>query len=231
MPKPPHHTIFFDVGGTLLTAHPSIGAVYAEVASAYGIQADPEAVENAARGVFRERRSAEIRAGGIPHTTSLDLSRDWWRGVVRASFGPAADSPRFEAFYLDVFEEFAKASRYRPFPEAEEVIGELRSAGRRIGIISNWDLRLRSVLEGLGWDKLFDPILISGEQGVEKPDPRIFHRARELAGAGPEDRMLLIGDSEPDDRDGGERAGFEVSLVRRSRGIDLRAALAAAMEG
>jgi HAD superfamily hydrolase (TIGR01549 family) len=153
--------------------------------------------------------------------TSPEKAMDYWRAVVRKSFGPAADSPRFEDFFRKVFEEFALPHRFEFFPEVPGVLTALRDRGYRLGIISNWDFRLRPVLAGLGQLDLFHPVVISGEVGREKPDPGIFEIARKMAGAAPADRLLHIGDSPADDYHAALAADFEARLLKRSEGLDL----------
>jgi putative hydrolase of the HAD superfamily len=216
-----YHTVFFDVGGTLLSAKPSIGAVYAEVAARYGIEEPAEAIERRARAEFARRRAEELSGTQKEHTVTLDKARAWWRSVVRVSFGEAAGSPRFEAFFQEVFEEFARPERYGCYPEVVEVLKGLKESGYRLGIISNWDERLRPILAGLGILDCFETVVISGEVGFEKPGARIYDRAREMAGATREDRLLQIGDNRVDDFEGAHEAGFEARLVERRKGETL----------
>lgn len=222
----PYHTIFFDVGGTLLHPHPSVGEVYAEVAERYDIRMDAAGIEAAARRKFREVRERDSRRGAPAYTVSLALARGWWREIVRASFGAAAGHPRFEAFFQAVFDEFALAERYRMFPEVAPLLDRLAADGHRLGIISNWDARLGPILEGIGLAHRFETIIISGEVGCEKPDTRIYDIARRECGAPPGARLLQIGDSEADDVNGAHAGGFEGRLVRRDRGETLTDTLA-----
>lgn len=227
-----YHTIFFDVGGTLLRAGPSVGAVYVEVAERFGIHADARDVEARARRLFFDRKMEERRAGGEPHTISMDRARAYWREVVRGSFGPAADSPRFEAFFQSVFAEFARPERYRTFPEVPALLDELAARGARLGVLSNWDERLRPILDGMGLLGRFETVVISGEVKVEKPDRRIYEAARSMAGAPDDAPMLMIGDSPIDDLHGAREAGFDARLVRRGTpGETLRTILADLLDG
>lgn len=223
-----YHTIFFDVGGTLLRAHPSVGAVYAEIARRHDIHVDPKEVENRMRKTFFETRDGnrEKKLETVDHTLSLDSARRFWHGLVKAGLGPAGDVPQFDAYFDDVFEEFARAGRYRFFADAEPVLSSLEKMGCRLGIISNWDLRLRRVLEEMGIDKRFRTIVISGEVGCEKPDPAIYEIARSMAGAGPHDRLIQIGDSPRDDVAGARAAGFDARFVNRVAGETLTSVLA-----
>jgi putative hydrolase of the HAD superfamily len=219
------HTVFFDVGGTLLRPHPSAGAVYAEVAAHYGFQIEGDEVDRRAREFMAGKRWSGL-THPTHHTTSLEQAKNFWRVLVRHSFGPAADSPRFEACFQALFEEFSHAHRYALFPEVESVLQELESRGHRLGIISNWDARLRPLLIELQLDSRFSPIVISCETGFEKPDRRIFEAARRQSGAGERDKLVHVGDHPIEDVQAGRDAGFDARLVERDSGAGLESALA-----
>ena len=156
-----YHTLFFDAGGTLITANPSIGRIYADVAGRFDIELDPEQAGLKVRRAFFQMREEEVRAGSPIHTVSEEKAIVWLRELVRRSLDEAVASPRFEEFFQALFAEFALPERYQLFPEARGVLDELRASGHRLGIISNWDYRLRPVLEGLGIAGLFETIVIS----------------------------------------------------------------------
>ena len=67
------------------------------------------------------------------------------------------------------------------------------TTGLKLGIVSNFDTRLRPILKGLGLDQLFDTIVISAEIGVEKPNPIIFEAACQELGVLPEE-AVHVGD-------------------------------------
>lgn len=217
-----YHTIFLDVGGTLLRANPSIGAIYSEVAAKHGIEVEAKVIEHNMRSEYFSRKGKERdKKGDDNHTLSAEKAKEFWHRLVRIGLGEAADTPNFDTFFEDVFEEFASAKRYRYFSEVEEALSGLEKAGHRIGIISNWDTRLRRVLNEMDQAKRFETIIISGEVGAEKPDPAIYDKAREMAGATNGERLLQVGDSRRDDYDGAIAAGFEARLLNRMAGDTL----------
>jgi putative hydrolase of the HAD superfamily len=66
----------------------------------------------------------------------------------------------------------------RPFPEAVETVRWLRDAGCRLALLTNGAaLPQRAKLERFGLEPLFDCVLIEGELGFGKPDPRVYQRA------------------------------------------------------
>jgi putative hydrolase of the HAD superfamily len=99
------------------------------------------------------------------------------------------------------------------------VLEHLRQKGIRVGLLSNWDPRLRQVLTGFDWAGFLDPVLISEEVGTEKPQPEIFRKA-EQTGSWRAHECALIGDDPVSDRGGAEAAGWKWALVERpDRGL------------
>jgi putative hydrolase of the HAD superfamily len=191
--------VFFDVGGTLLRPWPSVGAIYAAAAHRHGLSGTPEQMERA----FRESWAALKRPG-------LTVSdKDWWRELVFRTLGE-----EHEACFRELFEKFARAEAWQVFPGVEETLREARARGLHIGVISNWDERLRPLLQEIGLARWFDSITISCEVGAEKPDARIFQSALHAAkvGAG---EALHIGDSFNEDVRGAEAVGMRAVLLRR----------------
>jgi putative hydrolase of the HAD superfamily len=84
----------------------------------------------------------------------------------------------------------------------------LRSRGFKVGMITNgptlWQSRK---IDALGIAPLFDAILISGNEGVDKPDPRIFHRALDRCGVVAAESMF-VGDHPQADIRGAREAGM-----------------------
>jgi HAD superfamily hydrolase (TIGR01509 family) len=74
----------------------------------------------------------------------------------------------------------------------EELVGlirELRSAGIRIGLLSNHLRELRQRLGDL--EPLLDAVVISGEAGVLKPDPAIYRLTLDRLGVAPEEAAFV----------------------------------------
>jgi HAD superfamily hydrolase (TIGR01549 family) len=67
-----------------------------------------------------------------------------------------------------------------PIPGASEVLSQLSSTFR-LGLIANQPRECRALLRQLGWIDHFQCILLSEEQGLWKPDPRLFQRALDQA--------------------------------------------------
>ncbi|MEV6329332.1 HAD family phosphatase [Streptomyces sp. NPDC051909] len=112
----------------------------------------------------------------------------------------------------------------RPDPEMFTLVEELRGLGIRVGLLSNsWgDTYPRERI-----DALLDPVVISGEVGLRKPDAPIYELTLARLGVAA-DRALFLDDAEPNvlgARAVGMRAHLHVDAP------STRAALAALVPG
>lgn len=78
------------------------------------------------------------------------------------------------------------------YDDAEECLKSL-SAGYKIGVIANQSLGTEERLRNFGILKYIDLVIASAEEGVAKPDRRIFEIALERSGCEPEN-SVMIGD-------------------------------------
>jgi len=198
----PSRALFFDVGGTLLRPWPSVGAIYASVANRRGMTTTTEEMNRA----FRESWAALKRPG-------LTVSRkDWWREVVFRTLGQEN-----QACFEELYETFAHAGAWQIFPDVEETLREGRARGLHVGVISNWDERLRPLLAEIGLARYFDSMTISCEMGVEKPGAEIFQAALREADV-PASQSIHVGNSDEADVRAAEAAGMAAVLLDRSEG-------------
>lgn len=214
--------IFFDAVGTLIHLPKGVGYHYALVGAGIGLDLDPDSLDRAFLESWREMPPR-------PATGLLreDDDKGWWRELV----GRVLDRTRTETTALDrdayfevVYEHFAEAGVWELYPEVVETLERLR-ARHRLAVISNFDGRLRAILEQLGVSKYFESLVISSEVGADKPDALIFRRALELNRvAAPE--ALHVGDDPVRDWEGAAAAGIRVVRLQRPRD-SLRSVLAA----
>lgn len=108
-------------------------------------------------------------------------------------------------------------SKYEvPYREAEEVLRKLHDK-YKIGIIANQNPGTRERLEAWGLLKYIDLIVASAEEGVAKPDRRIFNIALERAGVAPED-TFMIGDRIDNDILPAKNIGMKTIWVQQGFG-------------
>jgi putative hydrolase of the HAD superfamily len=197
--------ITFDAAGTLLTPHPSVGAVYAEVISNHGVTIQPMAL-NALFKVTFARAQKTTR-----ENLSEDTEFEFWRNIVWQTVGPYCKNKDFEQIFKDLFETFTLAKRWNLTEDALPTLQSLKTRGYRLALLTNWDKRIRSLNAEIGLDDLFESIFISSEIGFEKPDRRIFSHVEKKMRLQP-NNLLHIGDNPVRDADGAIKAGWNALI-------------------
>jgi putative hydrolase of the HAD superfamily len=194
--------ITFDVGGTLIQPWPSVGHVYAEVAARHGLH-----------GISVDSLNRQF-AAAWGSSNAFNYTRSEWYALVSQTFLGLSQTPISDSCFSELYDRFAQADAWRIFDDVLPALQFLHSSGLKLGIISNWDERLRPLLGELKLDRFFQSIVISCEVGQCKPSPAIFHRAAELL-TSPADSILHIGDSPILDVNGATSAGFQALLLAR----------------
>ncbi len=196
--------VLFDAAETLFTTRGSVGEIYGSVAREYGSTASPEAIQAAFVRNFRG-------AGPL----SLDNQKAWWKDVVHRVFSEVGMVANFDNFFDKVYDRFRDSQGWTLFPETRDVLTQLKNRGFKLGVISNFDNRIYSVMDSLGIRSFFDAVTISSETGYCKPDVEIFQAALRALNI-PADETLLVGDSLHDDVEAGIRAGLSAILIDRA---------------
>ncbi len=196
--------VTFDVGGTLIECWPSVGHVYAEVAALHGFAGiDPHALN---------------RRFGVAWSNLRDFrhTREEWAALVDETFGDLVGPGGTQSFFGALYERFAQPGAWRVFEDVVPTLTALKSRGFKLGLISNWDERLRPLLRKLGLYDYFDVITVSCEVALPKPSPAIFAQIAQIMALAP-DQILHIGDSLVSDVQGARCAGFQALWLRRGR--------------
>ena len=207
-----YDAVFFDAANTLLYPYPSVGAVYAGVAARYGVRTTADAVQAAFRRSWGEAQST---TGPVRYGVTEPDGRRFWRDLVHATFAQIAVPGDFEAFFDELYRLFSEPEVWRLYPECLPVLRTLGQRGYIVGVISNWDIRLRGLLHGLGLMSCVRHVSISAEIGWEKPHGNIFAHALEAVGVAP-GRAVHVGDSLHADVEGARRAGMQPLWLRRN---------------
>lgn len=103
---------------------------------------------------------------------------------------------------------------WHPFPEARQVVAEVRARGCRVGLLSNWGPTGEVILERNGLRPSFDDVVFSYQHGMLKPSPAIFRLAAQRLGSAPAN-CLMVGDNLPFDVWGALSAGMGAFWVNR----------------
>ena len=179
----PLHAVLFDATGTLIALREPVGETYSRFARRFGSEVPAARLDEAFERVRVGRKPCVFP--GTSHAEGLVRERAWWRSVVddtfRAADGSAVPAP-FDACFDALWEHYASAEAWQPTPGALEALSALRAAGLPLGVVSNFDQRLRKILEGLGIHGFLDVVVIPADAGVAKPDALIFHVALKRLG-------------------------------------------------
>lgn len=206
-------TIFFDAAGTLIYLPQSVGHHYALVGQRVGLDLDSAALDQAFSACWKQ----------MPARPAIDGPREdddkgWWRELVNRvldQVAPRTGELDRDAFFEVAYSHFAEAGVWALYPEVTEVLEALH--GRfELAVVSNFDGRLRMILEHLGVSKFFSHVFLSSELGADKPDPEIFRRALQLSDASPAE-TLHVGDDPGRDGEAARSAGLEVFELSRPK--------------
>ena len=102
------------------------------------------------------------------------------------------------------------------YPDTMECLRILKKK-YKLGIIANQIPGAEKRLEGMGIRRYFDVIVSSAEEGVAKPDPRIFNIALTRAGCTPE-QAVMIGDRIDNDIVPAKQMGMKTVWIRQGVG-------------
>ncbi|MDO4318225.1 MAG: HAD family hydrolase [Lachnospiraceae bacterium] len=102
------------------------------------------------------------------------------------------------------------------YPDAEECLKRL-SRKYKIGVIANQSLGTEKRLERFGILRYIDPVIASAEEGVAKPDERIFEIALKRAKCSPE-QAVMIGDRIDNDIVPAKKLGMRTVWVKQGFG-------------
>lgn len=211
--------VFFDAGGTLIRAFPSVGEVYGRVAAGLGFRVDPAAFDALLPVKWKEYQARALREP-LPVATSDAGDAAMWRHVARGIYDgiPGLRGMDFDRWFDGIHDAFSTGAAWQVFPEAREVIGECRRRGLLCGVVSNWSSRLMDILRAHDLVTPMAFVQISALEGCRKPDPAFFERALARAGVAAAE-ALHVGDTYADDAAAARASGLlGVHLDRRGGG-------------
>lgn len=104
----------------------------------------------------------------------------------------------------------------RPFPGLLEMTAALTGAGYRLGLITNGLFPFQAQnFQALGVAESFAAVLVSGQEGMRKPEPEIFRRALARLGVSA-DEAVFVGDNPDADIRGAQGVGMR-AIFRPNR--------------
>ncbi|MDZ4781964.1 MAG: HAD-IA family hydrolase [Planctomycetia bacterium] len=201
--------VLFDAVGTLITPTTSVAEVYFDFGQRRGSRLETK--EIAAR-FPAALRAAEVCQGRSDERIELDR----WRAVVRHVFD---DLPETEPLFRELWAHFAEPHSWRLVPRAVELLEGLIAENYLVGVASNFDARLRTVLSGPNRVPAAVNLFISSDLGWQKPHTGYFRGVERALGLSPQE-LLLIGDDWDNDVCGGRSAGWQTIWVAPTTSAD-----------
>lgn len=207
--------IFLDAVGTLFGVKGSVGKVYREMAQQFGVDVSADALNQA---FFQNFQAAPppIFPGADPQEIS-QCEFEWWQAISLDTFaqvGALNQFPNFSAFFTQLYNYFATAEPWVIYPDVRPALEYWQQKGIELGVLSNFDSRLYSVLQALDLAQFFTSVTISTEVGAAKPDPKIFAVALGKHNCSAE-AAWHIGDSSKEDYEGAKASGLRAILIKR----------------
>lgn len=157
-----------------------------------------------------------LGASALAFLTATDAGHhgpmDSFFTVVCRTFGVTGSPDELWRQYRRRMPELASCQ-----PADLHALKRLRAAGWLIGIVTNGmpDNQVGKI-SNTGLDRVAHAWCVSGEAGVRKPEPAIFHLAARRCGADPAQGGWMVGDDLVLDVAGGRAAGFRTIWVRRT---------------
>jgi putative hydrolase of the HAD superfamily len=184
--------VLFDLDGTLYDRDRVADALFAEQYDAF---------VDALGSLGRERFLRDVHEMDEHGHAEKELG---YRKVVqRWGFEPALAERLIEHFW-SAYDKHMELSQ-----DTTDTLRALRGRGLKLGIVTNGPSRTqRRKIATLGLADSFDAILVSGEEGVHKPDAELFRRALARCGVAPHE-ALFVGDHPVADVAGAHGAGLK----------------------
>jgi putative hydrolase of the HAD superfamily len=201
--------LLLDALGTLLELEPPAPRLQTELAERFGLRITETDAQRAIAAEIAYYR-AHLDEGRDPVALAALRSR-----CAEALREALPDDERVAAIdNAALTGALLAALRFEPFADVRPALAAARAAGRRLVVVSNWDVSLDDVLDRLGLAPMLDGVVTSAAVGVRKPSPEIFEHALALAGVTAHD-AVHVGDSLAEDVAGARAAGIEAVLIKR----------------
>jgi len=198
--------VLFDAGGTLVRLD---FACMAKIVRAHGVEISELALRRA-ESASRRAIDAHARAAGSLSGTDATRRESYFGNLLRAA---EVEPGRVPAILAAFDAENLAAGLWRvPLEQAAETLQGLRARGLRTAVVSNADGRVEALLDAAGLRVHLELVVDSHYEGIEKPDPEIFHRALARMGVRAE-RAIYVGDIYAIDVVGARAAGLAPVLI------------------
>ncbi|XP_011878551.1 PREDICTED: rhythmically expressed gene 2 protein-like [Vollenhovia emeryi] len=212
--------VTFDVTGTLLMTKLEH---YVEIGSQHGLLVEPGKLARSFKSNFVQLSKEHPIYG---KHTGLGW-KNWWRTIVHNVFREQHASVSTET--LDKVADnlincYGTSKCWYKYPGTNDLLDSLQKENVILGVISNFDQRLESILEDFQIRQYFAFVLTSYDFGTEKPSLPIFEEALRLVKSLRKVEILPeeathIGDRVDNDYFGAKSAGWNALLIKHGSEI------------
>ena len=200
----PIETVFLDAGGVLVFPN------WMRVSDALARRDVSVTSDALAVAEFRAKRRLDL---GETINATDDSQRGWLYFNLTLEEAGIERSSATDAALTELRSYHGQENLWESVPaDVVPTLERLRSAGLKLVVVSNANGRLRHLFDRVGLTDLVDVLFDSYEEGVEKPDRRLFQIALERAGAQRE-TTLHVGDLYHVDVVGARAAGLHAVLL------------------
>lgn len=205
--------VLLDMGDTLVQLAPSLNAAYHRAVAASGGRLDEDHLARSFAEVVRETDERNRHAGFVADEA---YDRELWRDFnSRLLQRLEVAEHLWDAAHNEIEAAFVDPANFVIFPEVHDVLGELRAAGYRLAVCSNWSWHLDTLCDRLDLARYFEQIVISARVGFAKPHPAIFRHALDALNVPPE-AVVHVGDNPIADVGGALGVGIRPVLLDRT---------------
>lgn len=208
--------IFLDAVGTLFGVRGSVGEIYGRFARQFGVEAPDAAINDAFYDTFQA--TPEAAFPGADRHELPNLEYQWWRSIAARTFqavGVLDQFDSFDDFFEVAFWYFSTAEAWDVYPDTRPALDAWTRQGIPLGLISNFDTRIYTVLDCLGLSDYFASITLSTEVGAAKPARQAFEAALHRHGVIPAEAWH-VGDGKRADVEGARAIGIQAIHLDRS---------------
>lgn len=208
----PVRAVFFDAVGTIIHPEPPAADVYLAIGRRHGTGHSLEEIRTRFQQALQIQDNADRERAW---RTSEDRERLRWRDVVAFVLDDVGD---METCFAELYAHFGRPEVWRLDNSVAPLL-QLLLGRCVVGLASNYDRRLHSVLAGFAALRPMDHVVISSEVGYRKPS-KVFFRHLVQTTELPASEVLYLGDDQVNDVNAARSAGLQAMLVESPRGLE-----------
>ena len=196
--------VLFDVDFTLARPGPELGPDgYVRAGKRHGLELDPARYE--------EARAAAVEALER-HPELMHDEEIWIAFTERIVRGMGGDADSAYDCAVEITRAWERHENFELYDDVPDVLAALRSAGLRLGLVSNSARDVREFARHHALD--VDAGISSFHHGRTKPHASIFRAVLDLLDTEPAD-AAMVGDTIADDIEGARALGMQAILLDR----------------